>query len=86
MDSPWSETCTTVFVRYQAAIIECFEEIGSCSIGKIKCLVDLGHRARKGPFKGIESVADAVEVTIEYIMDANNLLPARFALFAMQPI
>ena len=30
--------------------------------GKLHCLVDQGERAEKGPFRGVDSVVDAVEV------------------------
>lgn len=30
--------------------------------GKLQSFVDIGERTEKGPFKGLESICDAVEV------------------------
>lgn len=32
--------------------------------GKLQTFVDMGEKYEKGPFKGLESIADAVEVSV----------------------
>ena len=37
--------------------------VGEFEQGKIKCITDNGENADKGPFRGVESVHDAVDVS-----------------------
>jgi len=38
-----------------------------CSQGRLQSIVDAGHGTNKGPFVGLENVADAVEVYMQLL-------------------
>ena len=51
--------------------------------GKLQTFVDMGEKYEKGPFKGLESIADAVEVSaiFFYFMSDSTLLSLKMFFF-----
>ena len=50
--------------------------------GKLQTFVDMGEKYEKGPFKGLESIADAVEVSAIFsILRQTTLLSLKIFFF-----